>query len=54
MQQFGGTIVQSSEEGMVACFGFPLAYEDAAGRAARTGLAILEGMTIRGEPASNS
>ena len=34
---------------MVACFGFPLAYEDAAGRAARTGLAILEGMTIRGE-----
>ena len=42
VQQFGGTIVQSSEEGMVACFGFPLAYEDAAGRAARTGLAILE------------
>ena len=49
MQQFGGTIVQSSEDGMVACFGFPLAYEDAADRAARTGLAILEGMTIRGE-----
>ena len=42
VQQFGGTIVQSSEEGIVACFGFPLAYEDAAGRAARTGLAILE------------
>ena len=34
----------------MACFGFPLAYEDAAGRAARTGLAILEGMTIAGEP----
>ena len=49
VQQFGGTIVQSSEEGMVVCFGFPLAYEDAAGRAARTGLAILEGMTIRGD-----
>ena len=49
VQQFGGTIVQSSEDGMVACFGFPLAYEDAADRAARTGLAILEGMTIRGE-----
>ena len=49
VQQFGGTIVQSSEDGMVACFGFPLAYEDAAERAARTGLAILEGMTIRGE-----
>ena len=49
VQQFGGTIVQSSEDGMVACFGFPLAYEDAAGRAARTGLAILEGMTISGD-----
>ena len=49
VQQFGGTIVQSSEKGVVACFGFPLAYEDAAGRAARTGLAILEGMKIPGE-----
>ncbi len=49
VQQFGGTIVQSSEEGLVACLGFPLAYEDAAGRAAQTGLAILEGITIRGK-----
>ena len=49
VRQFGGTVVQSSEEGMVACFGFPLAYEDAAERAARTGLAILEGMTICGD-----
>ena len=49
VQQFGGTIVQSSEEGMVACFGFPLAYEDAAGRAARTGLAILDAMKRAGD-----
>ena len=49
VQQFGGTIVQSSDEGIVACFGFPLVYEDAAGRAARTGLAIFEGMKIPGE-----
>ena len=49
VQQFGGTIVQSSEKGVVACFGFPLAFEDAAGRAARTGLAILEGMKSPGD-----
>ena len=49
VQQFGGTIVQSSEEGVVACFGFPLAYEDAAGRAARTGLAIRDAMKRSGD-----
>jgi class 3 adenylate cyclase len=49
VDRFGGTIVECSEKGVVACFGFPLAYEDAAGRAARTGLAILEGMKIPGE-----
>ena len=54
VQQFGGTIVQCSEKGVVACFGFPLAYEDAAGRAAWTGLAILEGMTISRRAAANS
>jgi TOMM system kinase/cyclase fusion protein len=48
--QFGGTVVQCTEEGLVACFGFPLAYEDAAGRAARTGLALLEAMRISNEP----
>ena len=49
VQQFGGTIVQCSEKGVVACFGFPLAYEDAAGRAARTGLAILDAMKRSGD-----
>jgi serine/threonine protein kinase/tetratricopeptide (TPR) repeat protein len=49
VQQFGGTIVQCSDKGMVACFGFPVAYEDAAGRAARTGFAILEGMRMPGD-----
>jgi len=49
VDQFGGTIVESSEKGVVACFGYPVAYEDAAGRAARTGLAILEGMKAPGE-----
>ena len=37
-----GTVVQCSEEGLLACFGYPVAYEDAADRAARAGLAILE------------
>ena len=37
-----GTVVQSSEEGLLACFGYPVAYEDAAHRATRAGLAILD------------
>ena len=41
--------MQCNEKGLLACFGFPVAYEDAAGRAARTGLAILEGMKSPGE-----
>ena len=32
--QFEGTIVQCSEEGLMACFGYPVAYEDAASRSA--------------------
>ena len=36
-----GTVVQCSEEGLLACFGYPVAYEDAAHRATRAGLAIL-------------
>src|SRR5262249_23239629 len=31
---FDGTIVQCNEQGLLACFGYPVAYEDAAGRAA--------------------
>ena len=41
--------MQCNEQGLLACFGFPVAYEDAAGRAARTGLAILEDMKTLGE-----
>jgi serine/threonine protein kinase len=46
---FGGTVVQCTEKGLVACFGFPVAYEDAAGRAARTGLALVGGTKIPNE-----
>jgi serine/threonine protein kinase/predicted ATPase len=44
-----GTVVQSSEAGLLACFGYPVAYEDAAHRATRSGLAILEGLHALGE-----
>jgi len=48
--QFGGTVVQRTEKGLLACFGFPIAYENAARRAARSGLAILEMVKTIGEP----
>jgi class 3 adenylate cyclase/tetratricopeptide (TPR) repeat protein len=44
VSQFGGTVVQCDGKGLLVCFGFPLAFEDAAVRAARTGLSLLEGM----------
>lgn len=37
-----GTIVQCDERGLVACYGFPVAYEDGARRAARTALGLLQ------------
>ena len=45
---FDGTIVQCSEQGLLACFGYPVAHEDAARRAARAGLGILEEMKSLG------
>ena len=44
-----GTVVQCSEAGLLACFGFPVAYEDAANRAVRTGLALLENLADLGD-----
>ena len=49
VRQFDGTVVQCNEQGLLACFGYPVAYEDAAHRAARTGLGILEDMKALGE-----
>ncbi len=49
VQPFGGTVVQCNEKGLLVCFGFPLAFEDAAVRAARTGLGLLEGIKSLGE-----
>jgi class 3 adenylate cyclase/tetratricopeptide (TPR) repeat protein len=39
--RFGGTVVQCNEQGLLACFGYPVAYEYAAHRAARAGFALL-------------
>ncbi len=40
VSSYGGTVVQSANEGLLACFGYPVAYEDAALRAVRAGLRI--------------
>jgi class 3 adenylate cyclase/tetratricopeptide (TPR) repeat protein len=40
-RRFDGTVVQGTEQGLLVCFGYPVAYEDAASRAALTGLGIL-------------
>ncbi|MDB5339211.1 MAG: pknB 32 [Planctomycetaceae bacterium] len=49
IHRFEGTAVQCNEQGLVACFGYPVAHEDAARRAARTGLALLEEMKPLGD-----
>src|SRR5262249_26003427 len=38
-----GTTLQATDEAIVVCFGYPVAHEDAARRAARAALGILEG-----------
>ncbi len=45
---FDGTVVQCNDQGLLVCFGYPVAYEDAARRAALAGLGILENMKALG------
>jgi class 3 adenylate cyclase/tetratricopeptide (TPR) repeat protein len=42
--RFGGTIVQFTSQGLLACFGYPVSYEDAARRAVQAGLHIRDAM----------
>ncbi|HEY7426500.1 MAG TPA: protein kinase [Gemmataceae bacterium] len=49
VHRFDGTVVQCNEKGLLVCFGYPVAHEDAARRAARTALGILEDMKVLGE-----
>ena len=44
-----GTVVQCNEQGFLACFGYPVAYEDAARRAARAGLRMLDELKDLGD-----
>ncbi len=46
---FDGTVVQCTEQGLLACFGYPVAHEDAARRAVRGGLEIIERSKVLGE-----
>src|SRR5262249_54309265 len=48
-RRLGGTVVQCNEQGLLVCFGYPVAYEDSAGRAAQTGLGILDDLKVLGE-----
>ena len=43
-QEFDGTVVQRTDHGLMACFGFPLAFEDAAQRAVHSALKVLREM----------
>jgi serine/threonine protein kinase/predicted ATPase len=49
--QFDGTVVQCNEQGLLACFGYPVAHEDAARRAAEAGLQLLHELkALGGQP----
>ncbi len=41
---FDGVVVQATDDGVMACFGYPVAIEDATLRAVRAGLKLLEAM----------
>ena len=49
VRRFDGTVVQWNEQGLLVCFGYPVAFEDAARRAARAGLGILKEIKVLGE-----
>jgi serine/threonine protein kinase/predicted ATPase len=51
VRHFDGTVVQCNEQGLLACFGYPVAHEDAARRAAEAGLRLLRDVkALGGQP----
>jgi serine/threonine protein kinase/predicted ATPase len=48
VRHFDGTVVQCNEQGLLACFGYPVAYEDAARRATEAGLRLLNDVKALG------
>jgi class 3 adenylate cyclase/predicted ATPase len=49
VRRLDGTVVQCDERGVLVCFGYPVAYEDGARRAAQTGLDLLQDLKALGE-----
>ena len=49
VRRFDGTVVQCNQQGLLVCFGFPVAYEDGARRAAQTGLDLLNDLNALGD-----
>jgi class 3 adenylate cyclase/tetratricopeptide (TPR) repeat protein len=47
--RFDGTVVLCNEQGLLVCFGYPVAHEDGALRGARTGLGLLEDLEALGK-----
>jgi len=43
-EELEGTVVQSTDSGLLVCFGYPVAFEDSTRRAVRAGLTVLEKM----------
>jgi class 3 adenylate cyclase/predicted ATPase len=48
IRHFDGSVVQCNEQGLLGCFGYPIAYEDAARRAAQAGLKLLDDVKAQG------
>ncbi|MBA3857880.1 MAG: hypothetical protein C0507_13330 [Cyanobacteria bacterium PR.3.49] len=49
VRNFDGTIIHFNDEGLLACFGYPIAYEDAASRAASAALNLQELLMFLGD-----
>ena len=50
VQSLGGTLTQRTQNGFLACFGYPVAHEDAGRRAAAAGLKLLEELKNQRHP----
>jgi serine/threonine protein kinase/predicted ATPase len=50
VEEFDGSVVQTTAEGLLACFGYPIAAEDASRRAVQAGLKILIELVHLNEP----
>ena len=52
IEELGGRVLQFQGDGVVACFGYPTAYEDDARRAVQAGLRLVERMAQAGRRAA--